>query len=325
MTTLILKPPRTLALSAGWIIGRRDDLLWFIGGNLLGYIAFVLALRDGTMPAGAAFLWAVFLNAPHVFSTATRAVFDKTERQRIGKTWLLLIPLSLIAPALLLAFGNWAPLMVIVTWGHYHIAKQHMGFVMLFKKKAKERTDFVLDRRVTLVLLMLPMAYYMATRIINRPLPLLPVFIIPALAITILYISKQSELNWPKLFLLMCTVPLTWAAYGYAAFEQTGSFKRLTVALIVTNIGHSLQYLRLMWFHNHNRYARRSDLLGLISRRWPYFFAAALLLSLPYHLADLGNLILTGIFFGMLFFHYTIDAKLWRLREDRELAQALRL
>lgn len=325
MSTLILDNARASAQSIGWIISKREDLFWFIGGNLFGYAALLLALKTGSMPVGVGLLWAVFLNAPHVFSTATRAVFDKTERRRIGKLWLLLIPLSLITPILFLWFGNWAPLIVIVTWGHYHIAKQHMGFVMLFKKKAGERKNSQLDRHVTLLLFMLPMVYYVATRLIHKPLLLLPIFALSAMVITAFYVSKQSEPNWPTLLLLACAVPLTWIAYSYAAFEQPGSFKRLTVALIATNIGHSLQYLRLMWFHNSNRYAERPGLLGLISTKWPYFFAACLLLSLPYQIADKVGALASGIAFGMLFFHYTVDAKLWRLREDPELARALRL
>jgi hypothetical protein len=95
--------------------------------------------------------------------------------------------------------------------------------------------------------------------------------------------------------------------------------------IIVTNIGHSFQYLRLMWFHNNNRYAQRDGLLGLISRKWLYFIAAAFLLSIPTQLIKTNGSLLAVIPYTLVMFHYIVDSKIWRVRGDTELAQALRL
>jgi len=42
----------------------------------------------------------------------------------------------------------------------FHVAKQHLGFVMLYKRKTGERSDVMLDKRFIVISLMLPWALY---------------------------------------------------------------------------------------------------------------------------------------------------------------------
>jgi hypothetical protein len=62
--------------------------------------------------------------------------------------------------------------------------------------------------------------------------------------------------NFPKLLLLSIVIPLHWIAFAYASTLPVE--EGLLVAGVATNIGHSLQYQRLTWFHNRNRYAGAS-------------------------------------------------------------------
>ena len=92
------------------------------------------------------------------------------------------------------------------------------------------------------------------------------------------------------------------------------------------NVGHSFQYLRLIYFHNHNRYADHSGLLGWVNRKAIYFIAAVIVLALPNFISlQLNTFYLSAFVVGMLLFHFVVDARIWRVRGDKELAQALRL
>jgi hypothetical protein len=137
-------------------------------------------------------------------------------------------------------------------------------------------------------------------------------------------------LNSPKLLLFAAVVPLQWLAFGYAAkFGFTGIIR----AGIVAGLFHSFQYHRLMWFHNHNRYSEpesesRFGLAAALARHFAVYAMAALLLNLFLNVAPsmlLANSPLGSAVWGLAFTHYCLDARIWRVRGDRELAAALRL
>lgn len=238
MSTAVLTAPPC----PPWLISKRDDLLWFVGGSFLGYGLFAVAATLGWMPGPAVIIWSLLLNAPHIFSTATRVVFDSSERKKIGWSWLMLLPLLALGPALDLAVAPRSSYVLILLWGHYHISKQHMGFVMLYRAKARERSDATRDKRFALASLMLPLAYYGFAALVANGRLVLVGFVAVGVGLAIRYVAAeigQPEHNWPKLLLLAVTIPLNWAAFIYAA--QTLSLERLAIAGMVTNIGHSFQ------------------------------------------------------------------------------------
>ena len=137
-------------------------------------------------------------------------------------------------------------------------------------------------------------------------------------------------MNLPKLLLLSGLVPLQWLAFGYAARFGPDGIVRAGIAL---GLFHSLQYHRLMWFHNKNRYQtpdgrEKHGLAAVLAQKFGYYFAAAVGL---YLFAD----ILPQTFFpaewlaaslwGIAFMHYLLDSKIWRVRGDKELAAALQI
>lgn len=337
-------PPGSLwaqPLQTNWIISRRDDLIWFIGSALVSYLAF------GLMAAGFPItliylLWFIGIDGPHVLATVTRTYFDKQERRRLG--WFLWIigPLLAAGPAMIwLGQGAWFYLFA-VCWQHYHIAKQHLGFIMLWKAKNKERdaTDLKLDRWFLLTSTILPLALFVIqTRFMNiRSVQWLGTIALALyVAFAVVYVAWQVHkfqarlpMNVPKLLLLAVLVPLQMVFMHSASLGPDGILR----AGITLGLFHSFQYHRLLWFHNTNRYSgpdasEKYGLASLFAKDFKYYLMAAmglhLLLSvLPVAFFPAVEWLKAAIW-GIPFTHYLLDSKIWRVRGDKELAAALRM
>lgn len=161
---------RTLALSfndsisANWIINRRMDLTWFIGGALAGYALFFMHAGLGWDMVGIWFLWVILLDSPHFFGTISRTYFDKQEFKQRKKllTWSLLWFLA--GPAMLLlgyalhelgaGFYDlpWKLFLVFFgLWAYWHVVRQHYGFLRLYQKKGGENN--IVDQKLDSALL----------------------------------------------------------------------------------------------------------------------------------------------------------------------------
>src|SRR5260370_31402029 len=88
---------------------------------------------------------------------------------------------------------------------------------------------------------------------------------------------------------------------------------------------HSLQYHALVWFHNRNRYAGKT----VLSRSLGAHIGAALLFSALYRIPgfQLGQVsdLAFGFFCGFGLTHYYLDSRIWRVRHDSGLREALQL
>jgi hypothetical protein len=333
-------PSRPVATS--WIISRRDDLVWFIGPAAISYLA--LGLMALGFPITPIYLtWFLAVDGPHVMGTVTRTYMDKRERKRLGWFLWIIVPFSIVGP--LMVWAGQASLFYLfaVCWQHYHIAKQHLGFMMLWKAKNKERdpVDLKLDRWFMLSSTVLPLAIFVVkTRLMNwRPAVWLEWAAAAAYAVfAMIYVGHQmrkyragTPLNPPKLMLLAVLVPLQWIAFLYAASFGADGILRAGITL---GLFHSFQYHRLMWFHNKNRYSgpEASQQYGLAA-----YFAKSLgnyiIIALALHFAL--NVLPSAYFpavqwlqaaiWGIPFTHYMLDSKIWRVRGDKELAAALRI
>ena len=215
---------------------------------------------------------------------------------------------------------------------------------MLYKRKTGERSDVTLDKRFVVISLMLPWAFYLYRLVVipdTQKTAFRLVLVLMALSylgFVVFYLTHQigkalrgEVCNLPKLLLLSVVVPLHWIAFVYAStlpIEQG-----LLVAGIATNIGHSLQYQRLTWFHNRNKYvgATRSTfgLASVVNSRLPIFLLTGISLNLLFaalpHYAMKGNQLLISILIGANLLHYYLDSIIWRTRSDKELATALRI
>ncbi|HKG78901.1 MAG TPA: hypothetical protein VKA78_05765, partial [Pyrinomonadaceae bacterium] len=148
----IITKPVAGAISLRWIIGARDDLIWFIGSVVSSY-ALLFLYVSGVLPLlPMVALWAVLIDAPHVFGTFSRTYFDRTERKnRARLLWGSLLFFA-IGPVMVLAGAGLVFLFVAALWAYYHLVKQHYGFMVLYKKKNGDlaRIDNALDRLLLL-------------------------------------------------------------------------------------------------------------------------------------------------------------------------------
>jgi len=335
--------PVRMAPAANWIINGREDLTWFIGSSLISYA--VLALMAAGFPLTPLYLiWLVGIDGPHVLATVTRTYFDKRERSRLGSLLWVVVPAMMLGPVLVAAKSEMAFYTFAICWLHFHIAKQHFGFVMLYKHKAGERLrlDFLLDRWFLLASLMLPLgqfvvrtyttlAAYPAMELLDTVLLVAYAMLATAFLLRQVHLSRSGlPLNAPKLMLFAVVVPLQWLAFGYAATCGTDGIIR---AGIVLGLFHSFQYHRLMWFHNRNRYSgpqaeSTAGLAATLARRFGYYIGAAILLNLVLEILPnymMPNPYVKAALWGIPFTHYILDSKIWRVRGDKELAVALRL
>jgi len=328
---------------ANWIISEKEDLTWFIGSSLAGYLA--LAMMAAGFPLTPLFLvWLIGIDGPHVLATVTRTYFDKEERRKLGAMLWVIVPAMLVGPIAVAAGQETLFYLFAVSWLHFHIAKQHFGFVMLYKHKNRERDrlDYLIDRYFLLASLMLPyLRFVIATADIFKGSQIMQgvstVLLAAYLVLLALFIGRQLQksrsgmpLNAPKLMLFAAVVPMQWLAFGYAA---NFGFNGILRAGIVAGLFHSFQYHRLMWFHNQNRYSEprsetRFGLAATLARRFAYYALAAVALNL------LLNVLPAMVFpasplkaavWGLAFTHYCLDARIWRVRGNKELAAALHL
>lgn len=324
-----------------WIISQRDDLVWFIGPALISYLA--LGLIAVGFPITLLYLfWFVGVDGPHVIATVTRTYFDKQERKRLGWFLWIIIPLLVAGPIFVWAGHAALFYLFAVCWQHYHIAKQHFGFIMLWKAKNKERDpiDLKLDRWFLLASTILPLALFVIeTNFANWRFfrGLGAVATAAYLVLVGVYVARQVKkfrhglpMNTPKLLLLSVLVPLQWIAFLDAARSGPNGILRAGIAL---GLFHSFQYHRLLWFHNKNRYstpgaAERHGLAAFLAKDFGYYIFTAIglhlfLNTLPQALFPAVEWLKAAIW-GIPFTHYLLDSRIWRVRNDKELATALR-
>src|SRR5256714_15341525 len=130
-------------VATGWIISRKDDLIWFIGSVVASYVflAANLALAKlGMSVMLIVWVWALGFDGPHVFGTVSRTYADSDERRKRARLYYGTLSLFLLGPAMVLAgrmrlLGTemWGPLFFFFAsvWAYYHLVKQHYGFMIL--------------------------------------------------------------------------------------------------------------------------------------------------------------------------------------------------
>jgi hypothetical protein len=134
---------------------------------------------------------------------------------------------------------------------------------------------------------------------------------------------RGAPLNVPKLLLLAGIIPLHWLTFAWMSWQA---------AVPTVTIVHNLQYHAIVWFHNRNRYRGAEDhgrIPRAVSRSLLAYAALALLFSALYRVPGfaLGQAsdLAFGFFCGFGLTHYYLDSRIWRVRHDPELRQALQL
>jgi hypothetical protein len=263
---------QTRAISMRWIISARDDLVWLIGSVLSSYALLVLYV-SGVIPlVPMVALWAILIDAPHVFGTFSRTYFDRTERRNRSRLLWGSLVFFAVGPVMVLAGLGLVFFFLAALWAYYHLVKQHYGFMVLYKKKNNDLApvDNALDR----LLLLFAFNYPFVEFIVRDPeaMSRVPVALQSGvitlskflLAGTILllavWLARQVQravtgesLNVPKYLLLAAAIPMHWIV-----LLTPMPHKPIAIVAILT-IYHNLQYHRLIWFHN-KKYTRSSML-----------------------------------------------------------------
>src|SRR5688500_19841087 len=99
----VITQSTTSAISLRWIISARDDLIWLIGSVASSYLLLILYVK-GILPlVPMVALWAILIDAPHVFGTFSRTYFDRTERRSRRRLLLGSLLFFAVGPIMVLA------------------------------------------------------------------------------------------------------------------------------------------------------------------------------------------------------------------------------
>jgi hypothetical protein len=293
-------------------------------------------------------LWAILIDAPHVFGTFSRTYFDRTERKnRARLLWGSLLFFA-IGPVMVLAGAGFVFLFVAALWAYYHLVKQHYGFMVLYKKKNGDlaRVDNALDRLLLLFAFNYPFVEFIARdpeAMARVPAVLRSgvsglsrLLLVVTILLFVVWVGRQVQravvgepLNVPKYLLLAAAIPMHWIV-----LLTPMPHKPIAIVAILT-IYHNLQYHRLIWFHNQKYKSREQyGAAELISRRLVYYIAFGIIFGVIYQgprqlLSTLGHSLAVqlGISFlwGYAFIHYYLDSKIWRVRRDPSVGKALNI
>jgi hypothetical protein len=308
-TETIANRAQSGAISLRWIIGAREDLIWFIGSVVASYALLILYVT-GVLPlipmvAG----WAILIDAPHVFGTFSRTYFDRSEWKRRKGLMLGSLLFFVVGPVLVLLGVGFTFFFVAALWAYYHLVKQHYGFMVLYKKKNHDLApiDNALDRWLLMFAFNYPFVAFIAhdpTAMARVP-PILrggvnavaTILLLGTIVLGTGWLIRQVQrvivrepLDVPKYLLLAAALPLHWIA-----LITPMPAKPIALVAILT-IYHNLQYHRLIWFHNQKYGTRASRALNagetpayqtygpaaFISRRLIYYIGFGILFGLIY-------------------------------------------
>ena len=344
-----------------WIISGRTDLLWFSVGGAFAAYAFWALWRFVHMPLLLLVaVWAIVFDETHGFATISRTYFDAEERKKRGRwLWGSLAFFMAIGPILIvLGLGDLLELATEI-WGYYHIFKQHYGFMMMYKKKNRDfdPVDMRLDKIFFAAAFYYPFLTYPlhdkeVAEMLPYPIPLRVgaifenVLLFLVILIALVYVARQVmklrkglPLNWPKQVLFAAAVPVNYLLFR-SGMPLLGVYAAATIF-------HNIQYHRLVWFYNQNKYAHAQEsapakkfgLATLINSRWLTYVAVAAFYAfifdaLPRFIvrpvigpgdASLRNQIIFSFFAAPGLLHYWIDGHIWKVRSDPELRTYLQL
>lgn len=349
--------------STGWIISANDDLLYFIGSVTAGYLLLALNQVWGVSLLILVFVWAIVFDGPHVWGTFSRTYLDAEERRQRARLLYGCAFWFVLGPAMVLS-TQWSHRDVFAKsffffaniWAYYHLVKQHYGFMVLYKKKNCDLDpwDNALDRLFLVFLLGYPFirmifGYPPAREYLpvsfNRPFEtaLLRVLFVAMLGVIFLWATRQVyrlvarvPVNVPKYLLLAACIPLHWIVIWSVV---RANLTPLALVPLLT-LPHNIQYHRLVWFHNSNKYRKpeaehRFGFAVFANKTFLRYAIFGLLFNFLYQLprSFVGTTndymttqsIIAAFFWGYAFTHYYLDARIWRVRRDPVLNRSLQL
>lgn len=388
--TQAISQTRPHAISLRWIVSAREDLIWFIGSVASSYALLFLYIKGVVPLVPMVALWAILIDAPHVFGTFSRTYFDRMERRNRARLLWGSLVFFIVGPMMVLLGAGLVFFFLAALWAYYHLVKQHYGFMVLYKKKNGDLAplDNALDRLLLLFAFNYPFVAFIARDpeamarvplMLQSGVNMLATFLLAGtIVLATAWLLRQIQraliglpLNVPKYLLLAAAIPMHWIV-----LLTPMPHKPIAIVAILT-IYHNLQYHRLIWFHNKKYTTPAASVAAstnvvsptvregssddtavrtstelrqkygaaeLISRRLLYYIAFGILFGIIYQgprqllgyvsfkngagtLAEPSFPIQLGISFlwGYAFIHYYLDSKIWRVRRDAAVGQALKM
>jgi hypothetical protein len=334
--------PPGVALAPRWIISRGVDLSLIIGSALAGYVYLLLYAGFHVPISLLWWFWSVGFDGTHIFGTASRTFFDSQARARNPKLLYgsLLFFFSIGPVMVLLGAVKYLAILVGV-WAYYHVVRQHYGFMVLYKVKNRDLRplDNALDRGFLGVMMVFPpfhrfFLHHPEELGLHTSFPAIePALWVLLAGLAAAYLARQrvrfrsgDAMDLPKYLLFAAVIPLHWLTFAYMSWQA---------AVPTVTIVHNLQYHAIVWFHNRNRYAgeataaRHGRIPAAVGRSLLAYVAVGLAFSLLYRVPgfELGKMseLAFGFFCGFGLTHYYLDSRIWRVRHDPGLRQALQL
>jgi uncharacterized membrane protein len=313
-TVSVIDRVQPRAITLRWIISARDDLIWLIGSVASSYLLLILYVKGIIPLVPMVAVWAILIDAPHVFGTFSRTYFDRTERRnRSHLLWGSLLFFA-IGPLMVFAGAGLIFFFVAALWAYYHLVKQHYGFMVLYKKKNNDLApvDNALDRLLLLFAFNYPFVAFIArdpeamarvpATLQSGVNGLASILLAGTVVLGLAWLGRQIQraltgepLDVPKYLLLAAAIPMHW-------FVLLTPMPHKPIAIVaILTIYHNLQYHRLIWFHNQKYTDLRGSSLTvregspvttdlrekygaaeLISRRLLYYVAFGVLFGLIY-------------------------------------------
>jgi uncharacterized membrane protein len=309
--TQAIAEPRTRAISLRWIISARDDLIWFIGSVVSSYALLFLYVEGLISLIPMVALWAILIDAPHVFGTFSRTYFDRSERRNRARLLWGSLLFFLVGPLFVWLGAGLVFFFFAALWAYYHLVKQHYGFMVLYKKKNNDLAplDNALDRLLLLFAFNYPFVAFIAQdpeAMARVPATLQSavgivgtILLIGTIVLGVAWLGRQIQkvllgqsINVPKYLLLAAAIPMHWVV-----LLTPMPHKPIAIVAILT-IYHNLQYHRLIWFHNQKYVKRHGDVseaqvaqnnlrekygaAEIISRRLLFYIAFGIVFGLIY-------------------------------------------
>ncbi len=328
-----------------WLWGsKQTDITWTFAPFWMGFVlAAALYLSHSTGVMGQQPAWALHLfgrnlnisalllffygplvDAPHLWATVARTYTDREEwaaraRLFLGSfAWFAIGPIVIALPYLLHATVGFPAGKENVSWlvwmrffefyALFHIAKQHWGFISLYKRKNADMADERENRADALFFktaIWLPYAAMLTAPwyvdFDNQPFSFLNVAIgthtlgwclhiaciVAAVGLCAAYAlfqyeqwRKGSARNGPKLAYMATVIGLYFITFSFSPLVAT-------FWVAITGFGHCVQYHRVVWAYGATKYAVKPE--------------AAQQPSLPSRIfASPGLYIALGIVFGIV-------------------------
>lgn len=317
MPALASQPPASLSVAGEvhapaltWVISRRADLAWLIGGALVAWAMLAAHVLFGVAAVTLYMLWVLVIDGPHVFATISRTYLDPAERRaraRLLRWSLVCFALGPAAVGASILAGQRLPyelfLVACALWAYWHIVRQHYGIMVLYKKKAGDLAplDDRLDGIALHVGLLAPFVAFALTH--PRPLALLGLVPRPAwaagvalalwaacaaalLALALRAVARRrrdERVNGSKLLLVLAAVSVSALVFA----PPLAPYVQYEAVFPIVTAFHDVQYLAIVWFYQQNRRAAPATRAAVprVARHLTLFLGAGVLFTLGYRVA----------------------------------------